>query len=161
MATILVTPREFAQDIGRRSRALKPLIMRSIQRSAERGRARLVRATPVDQGQMRNAWRVIKKRRGADLVNDAPHAGVIEGGARPHNVSYAGRRSIERWVMRQLGVTDEKIAIAIAEKIVWKLQKYGQKGHFMARDALPHLRDFVQAEAERLLKAQAGKRYTK
>jgi hypothetical protein len=55
---------------------------------AERGLLRsiplLVRETPVDTGQMASSWKVERADRSSVLlINDAPHAVVVEFGARP------------------------------------------------------------------------------
>lgn len=68
---------------------------------AQRGRTFLVRKSPVDTGQYKNSW-VVKDqgRNGATVENDAPHAGIIEGGARPHGVNREGIEALTKWVMR-------------------------------------------------------------
>jgi len=156
---IKATPTEFARDINKRMRELPRSIRRSLVAGAHRGRALLSKRTPTDLGQMRNSWRVVvtKDNQNIILINDAPHAGIIEEGARPHNVNFEGRLAIERWAMRQLGV-DRKIAAAVTEGIVNKLQRHGQKGHYIVRDALPTMRLLAKKEVERRLKVQAKKR---
>lgn len=75
---------------------------------AHRGRALIVRRTPVDQAQLRASWKV---KPGADefdgageklaeLINDAPHMPTVELGARPHKVSREGWLAIYEWVRR-------------------------------------------------------------
>ena len=151
---IKIDPKRLGSELAKRGRISRKAVERGIQRGMARGRALLVKETPVDVGQMRNAWRVDKD---LGIINDAPHAGVIEGGARPHKVNAAGRRALEQWAMRQLGV-DEKTAKAVAQGTINKLAKQGQKGHFIVRDNMPRLQRMVAQEVERKLKSQAGKR---
>lgn len=153
--TIRMTPEEFEKDLKKRLKTLPKLADRAIQRGGLRGRAVVVRRTPVDTGQMKNAWTY--NRSFKRLQNDAPHAGIIEGGARPHKVNAAGREAITLWAMRQLGVEREQ-AEAIAWGVIRKLEKYGQKGRYITRDALPELRKAVISEFEMLLKQQANSR---
>jgi hypothetical protein len=96
------------------SRDVLQAIRKGTNRGAERARAMIVRRGPRDQGQLRASWHVKKgsERRPmarwlrakdaelAELRNDAPHAGIVELGARPHRVSQEGIQSIARWAMR-------------------------------------------------------------
>lgn len=75
---------------------------------AERGRTLMKRLTPVDLHTMINAWEVHTQPYGASLDNTAPHAGIIEGGARPHGVSKEGQASIREWVIRNLEIATVK-----------------------------------------------------
>lgn len=156
MATIRTTPEGFQRDLRRRLRGLPKLVEKAMKSGAKRGRRLLVRRTPVDTGQMKNAWRTT----GLDdfeNINDAPHAGIIEGGARPHKVNRAGRLALERWAMRQLGV-DANTAKAVAAGTIRKLERFGQKGLFIVRDSLPELREEVAREVIRRVRRQAGRK---
>jgi hypothetical protein len=62
-----------------------------------RGVALLKQRTPVDTGVMKSAWASTK----FGIENDAPYAGIIERGARPHKVSREGREAIRKWVLRK------------------------------------------------------------
>jgi hypothetical protein len=64
---------------------------------------------PVDQGAYRAGWHAEQTPRGADVFNDAPHAPIIEFGARPENIKI-GRKMIEalaEWVVRKGLITVE------------------------------------------------------
>lgn len=152
---IRVTPDEFARDIRRRFRKLPKTVETAMKIAAHRGRTLLVQRTPVDTGQMKNAWRVDPFD--LEIINDAPHAGIIEGGARRHKVNRAGRLAIERWAMRKLGV-DEETAKAISWGVAKKLEREGQEGKFITRDSMPELQKMVIKEVERRIRAQAGRK---
>lgn len=98
------------EALRRDEASLRDALARGVNAGLERGRAIMVRATPVDQGQLRASWRV--RRRGpngvprqgtatvGELHNDAPHAGIVELGARPHGLSPAGWAALYEWVRR-------------------------------------------------------------
>lgn len=75
---------------------------------AHRGRALIVKRTPVDLGQLKAGWRVTPGATEfegmdttlAELVNDAPHIAIVELGSRPHKVSPEGWLAIYEWVRR-------------------------------------------------------------
>jgi hypothetical protein len=69
---------------------------------AQRGKALLVKHSPVDRGQLRNAWRVLKFSAGVSLSNDQPYAGIMERGARPFKMSKAGLEALIGWVKRKI-----------------------------------------------------------
>lgn len=152
---IRISPKELAPELQRRFRGIRTLAKKAIRVGAARGRGILAHKTPVDLGQMKSAWRV--NRLTMEIINDAPHAGIIEGGARPHKVNAAGRRALVRWAMRQLGV-DEKTANAVAAGTIKKLEREGQKGKFIVRDSMGKLRREVAKEMERQLRLNAGRR---
>ncbi len=84
-------------------------IRRGMASGADRGNALLVRKSRKhnDQGQYMNSWHV-PARKNRDLVtvrNDAPHAGIIERGARPHGVNQEGREALLAWVLRNIAPT--------------------------------------------------------
>jgi len=56
-------------------------------------------ASPLDQGLFRSSWKVIYDAEGAMLVNDAPHADIIEFGSRPH---WPPSAPIRAWVIRKI-----------------------------------------------------------
>ncbi len=150
-------------DAAARAKARIALI-----RGAERGRAIMVRKTPVDTGATRAAWKVFTSSLGnevARLANDAPHIGVIEGGARPHPVSDIGILAIERWVARHSEIwqsaqdagdgrmlTREEAIASVTHGIVWKLRTEGQEPTYFIRDALPELRRAMASEVTALMR---------
>jgi hypothetical protein len=115
-------------------------------------------AGKVDQGQFLAGWRTVVRslsdaRGVAAVSNDAPHAGIIELGARPHSVSAEGREALARWFMRKHGL-DEKSAKAAAVGLARKIRKYGQKGTFLVRDNMGEASQFLAIEIGRRLKGK-------
>ena len=117
--------------------------------AALRGRNHLVSITPVDMGVMRAAWQVRDGGDGVEIENDAPHAGIIERGARPHKVSQAGREALADWARRK-GIPEEEIP-----SMVWgickKLEAEGQRGLFLVKDSLHLFSGWLRAEVERAM----------
>jgi len=126
----------------------------------------------TDRGLFKSGWRVLKTSDGASVYNDAPYAGVIELGARPHKVGREVRELLAAWAMRKLGISsagrdsagrylpgykrpsrDEqwKQAMAIAWGIAHKIETKGQAPTYMVRDSLPMARQFFAEELVRVL----------
>lgn len=149
-------------------------IVRSMVRAAHRGRAIIIdrhnKANKVDQGLHKNSWKVKETARGADITNDAPYAGIIERGARPHAVSREGIEMIAAWVRRKLRSTTSKSgkklkngrkynedeALSIAYAIAAKIRKQGQKGTFIVRDSIPALSKALAEEVDKALAKMAA-----
>ena len=118
--------------------------------AAERGRALLVRRSPVYLGLFRAAWKVTRGRE-PTITNSAPYAGVIERGARPHAVSQEGIEAIAEWARLKLGL-DEKESRNVAYGVAKRLAAEGQEGHFLVRDALPMLTAYYASAVEDALR---------
>lgn len=149
-------------DLGRRLKldgeARAKALRVGMRRGADRGVAHLVRQSRavVYMGQFMNSWR--REDYTADKItirNDAPHAGVIERGARPHGVSVEGQEALLRWVELKMGPVED------ARGIVWaicqRIRRDGVKGHFIVRDAMDELVRLARVEVEREMNQAAGK----
>lgn len=95
-----------ALDMGEKE--IRRAVARGALAGAHRGRALIVRATPVDQGQLRASWKVkpgLEEFNGAgdtlaELINDAPHISIVELGSRPHKISPEAWAALYEWVRR-------------------------------------------------------------
>ena len=160
---INITPGKLPTALREREAATKRAIQAGIRSGAERGRGILVNETPVDQGQLRASWKVRRAVAGLEaiLLNDAPHAGVIEAGARPHPVSAAGREAIANWAWRNrrtLGIQTREDAVRVAWAIAAKIRREGQVGQFFVRKSLPAVGRALVHEVDRMLRRLANKR---
>jgi len=95
----------------------------------------VVAASPVDQGFFRNAWFVRNVPKGAELVNDAPHAAIVEEGTRPH---WPPREPIRAWLVRnatKLGIdpSDEKELNRITFLVCRKIATEGTEPAFILK----------------------------
>lgn len=164
-------PREIRKGEARFAKAMS----RGLRMGAERGRGIMVRRTPMDLGQLRASWKVKATELVAELLNDAPTAGLVELGSRPHKVSAEGWQAIYEWVRRhpelygqkhartQVSATLTQLAAlgpfkgldpeisSITWAIVKKIEKYGQKPTFFVLLSLELLRTALIAEVERQL----------
>lgn len=202
-AVIKTTAGKIAGQLKKRNQATLRAIARGALRGAHRGRAIIVRETPVDQSQLKQAWKVKPGNaallRGervswarfiaaslAELRNDAPHAGIVELGARPHKVSAEGWMAIYDWVVRHrqaLGLVNAagrarrsrkgKTAVhpglegggvgldvefaGITWAIVKKIGKEGQEPTYFVKGSLPLLLQAVEIEVEKAINEVAGK----
>ena len=166
--------------LRRRNRATLDAIALGTRVGAQRGRTLIVRKTPTDQGQLRASWSVaggqrtggLRGRLLAELFNDAPHAGIIERGARPHSVNRAGIEALTQWVWRKRrsfgivtasgnaarGKKAQAQARAIAFAIARKIAAKGQVGQFFVRKNKPALEKAMIREVRRALRKSARRR---
>ena len=81
---------------------LKKLMHRAQLDAANATLPRVVRSSPVDQGLYKLGWEVVETLIGKEvqLRNDAPHAGIIELGARPFWPPFA---PLYEWAKRKAG----------------------------------------------------------
>lgn len=181
MPTISVKPGMLGATLRAAGKRTQTATRRGVRAAAHRGVALLTRLTPVDEGIMKNAWKVVAgggETGSVRIENLAPHAGIIEAGARPHPVSEEGRKAIEGWVRRvvlsgyvtngglkatgkERKLTSQEKAdadvSAIVARIIWKIRTKGAKGHWIVKDNMEELRAFVFEEIDRYMaKAHGG-----
>jgi hypothetical protein len=123
---------------------------------------------PVDQSTYLNAWQVQETPDGADLYNAAPHAPIVEWGARAENIkiSIAMIEALTEWVIRHGMVPRPKggaqatgeaanqargiaWAIAISMKSRGIFNREGQQGLRIGEKAAAFFRTIVQREIAR------------
>lgn len=197
MARVPVSIEQLPKELARLERSLKQAIGRGARNGARRGRTLLVQRSPKDQGLLKAAWRTTADRPStartqvvAETFNDAPYAGVVEMGARPHPVSEEGQLAIYEWVKRHFGFLRtgrgtytavradsaalpgrlrKKIGgklgqlkmdlelVKVAEAIIQKIRKHGQRPTYFVRDSLPDLQRFAADEIVRQLREAASR----
>jgi hypothetical protein len=169
-------------------------MVRAMKRAAQRGRSYLVKRTPVDQGQLKASWKTQVTATGeggdiaASIINGAPHAAIVEEGARPHPVSNEGFYAIFLWakrhgvvgarrkfqrggrtriqgpqqvrIIRGFAFTDADVPTAeLALGICRKIQKHGQEATYFVRDSMPALHEMATKElAKAMQKAMTPRR---
>lgn len=155
---IKISSRGLNAELKARQRKTTEMLSRGIRRSVMRSVTLLQRITPVDRGMMKNAWR---SRGGApsksgvaqfEIVNDAPYAGIVERGARPHNVNREGIEAITLWVTRHFPGAESKEIQKIVWAIVYKLKTKGQKPTFFVRDSLDQLNAILKENVEKYIR---------
>lgn len=188
-AVIRTTPKQLMGQLKRRNAATLAAIAKGALRGAHRGRAVLVKETPVDQGELKAGWKVHPGDRNvlrgkrtlrsaifgirlASIDNSAPHGGIVEIGARPHSISEEGMEALTDWVLRHIRFRlrrkargdsrskgDRRLVQAreIADRIAFKIRKYGQEPTYFVKGCLPLLYGFTESEVERAIERVASK----
>lgn len=176
MSAIQIPTAEAHKIFQRESAKIAKIGPRAAHRAAQKLRLYLRQRTDelkiTDLGSYKAGFQVV----GESVVNDAPHAGIVELGARPHPVSKEGVEAIARWVRRKLRITptppagitpnvnnvstrprrptvDE--ALQIAQAIAQKIRREGQAPRYVMRDSLPRAVAFYKQELEALLSGVA------
>lgn len=159
MAVVKVPPGKLGVLIKSRTSRNPAAIMKGLEAAANRGRGVLTEAMPVYKGHLKNAWDVLKPGpREVALYNDAPYAGIIERGARPHSVSPEGFAAIREWVRIKIGGSDAEID-SITHAIVWKFRQVGRRGDFPVRKSMKVLRAIAAKEVVKALHAHNSAPY--
>lgn len=152
MSKIRLTPAKFARSLIKRAGGITKAVDKGIETGAHRGMAILVARTPSGAtSKMRQSWSVNGKGRRVEIHNDAPYAGIVEKGARPHPVNEEGIAAITHWARRKLGLNAVD-AEGLAQGVAWKLRRKGQKPTHFVRDSMDDLRDALADEVARELK---------
>lgn len=107
----------------------------------------------TDRGILKNSWRAERDGKGAMVFSDAPHAGIIEMGARPHPVPDWVRALIAQWAERKLGLRPSEAARA-AEAIGDKIERVGQAPKYLVRDNMPYARRYFAEEFARVMRTE-------
>lgn len=161
MPTIVIDMKSLSSALRGEVEDVRAAVETASKRAAQRMKTKLVADTDKsgvnDTGALRSSWRVMMWRGSVRVYNDAPYAGVIEAGCRPHPVSKAGREAIARWAVRKLGVSvaeSKTVAFLVARKI----SREGQKGHWILRKAVPFLKRMLGEEVVRYLNGRGRKR---
>lgn len=133
MPEIRIDFSRLGDELARFERRFPKAVERGLVAAAHRARRLMVQRHssgryPVYLGQMRAGWAVRRVPGGAEMYNDAPHAGIVEEGARPHKVSKEGREAIKRWVLKKLGASLSSIANQEATARFRKLTKGAGRG---------------------------------
>lgn len=126
----------------------KAAVMRGIQRSIPD----LVKASPVDTGLYAQSWDTEFTERGAIIGNTAPHAPIIEYGARPFRPPL---KPLLEWAKRVLkdpsqppNYSREVRALAIG--VQRKIMQVGIAPKHVLENALPMILENIRKELENL-----------
>lgn len=175
MAVIVMTEGQLGARLQSDAKGLPKQVFLATFSAAQRGKALLVKESPVDRSILRNAWKVMKlgNMSGVELVNDQPYAGIMERGARPFKMSSEGIFALKGWVMRKIkagqitpqgmygpfgkgrkrirGFDLEREAESIAYAIAKNFEKVGIKGKRFVMKNLLVLAALMDQEVTRYL----------
>lgn len=157
MSTVIkITPDQLSAALAKENARVKKNVHLASRAAAMKLKTYLVAKTDemgiTDLGIYKSSFNVVENT----VSNDAPHAGIVELGARPHPVSKEGQEAIKRWAMRKLGL-EEKEAERATFLICRKIRKHGQKGRYVMRDSLDKALEFFKEEFARIMKSGLGK----
>lgn len=144
MGVITVTPNGLAVAFKTRNKATKAAIIKGLQLGAIAGKSVVIKASPVDEGLFRASWAVVMQPWGAQLINSAPHAAMVEGGSRPHRPPF---QPIYEWVWRNRkkfsvkgsGIKADEAVRAIAWDLVFRIERRGTHPHWVVAKSLKRL----------------------
>lgn len=126
------------------NRGLKKATIKGVIKGARNGKGMLKNSTPESLGDAKAGWEMkYPANMIIQLYNGTPYVGVLEWGARPHNVSREGMERLVDWSKRELGLSEDdakRAAFGIASKI----RDEGQKGTFFVRMSIPALVEACQ-----------------
>lgn len=155
---ITIGPLGLREALVGRNKGVRKAIDAAVRRSAHYGAAFLARKTPVDRGELKNAWRVSPPGvTPVTITNSAPYAGIVERGARPHAVSREGIEAITGWARRKLGLPEDE-ARGVAFAIAQKLKERGQEPTYFVRGSLETMSQHLRRELTSALAEYARKR---
>lgn len=152
MATKTVNLRDLSSELGAYSEAaiktLKDATLTGIARSIPD----LVETSPVDTGLYAQSWGFKKEEWGAILGNYAPHAPIIEHGARPFTPPLAPLLQWAKRVLRDPSQPPDyspqvkSLAFAVRAKI----QREGMKPRRIMENAIPGIIENIRLEYQKL-----------
>jgi hypothetical protein len=149
---------EFSQldeVLRREMRKCVHLVEEAALEAVSRGEDLAVAATDaedlVHMGLYKWSWKHHRIPGGAELVNDAPYAGVIEYGRRPKRPGPPLAPILE-WVERKLvarGEVEPEKALATAKRIRALIHQRGTRPRFVLRSTIPKMRRTFVSECRR------------
>lgn len=188
--TTTLTNKQLLNVVAGMEAKVATAVLRGIRDGARAGVGLLVQKTPKDTGLLKASWKVsrvgskLESGSLAEIVNTAPHAGIVEAGARPHPVSEEGQEAIYRWVLRHFRMTgrgsDRKVqsirdtkgkgsrlkeagrfrnaeAVKIMQGICRKLALKGQAPTYFVKQTIPEINKATVDMVVRELEALARK----
>lgn len=143
MKTYNVDSKSFARKFLEIENARPAAVVRGIVSAALLGAEVIARRAPKDLGNLKRSSHAEITPSGAQIVVDAPHAGAVELGSRPH---WMPLQPLLDWAKRKVGAAD---AYRFAKAVQMKIARLGTKPTYFVRKSLPALRAILKSEVER------------
>jgi len=134
---------KFREIESKRPDAIKRGIASAVLASAEV----VARAAPKDLGTLKQSVRGVVQSPGGYVVVDAPHAGIVEMGSRPH---WTALKNLIPWCVRH---SSPEEGVRFARALQQKIAREGTKPTYFMRKTIPLQRRILKAEVERELHA--------
>lgn len=142
---------QFSKELGRLPQKLEGAIIRGLRSAAARGVSEVIQAIhtsspypPIDTGGLARSVEHSDLPRGGRIAVDAPHAAVMENGARPF---WPPLDPLIDWAKRKFGVDDHDAEV-IAEGVQRKIAMFGIEPRHYFRSAMGSIRKIVPIEVE-------------
>lgn len=153
MATArVIKMQDFAKELGAHNDAQLKALRQATVLGVARSIPMLVDASPIDTGLYAQSWDFTETEFGAVLGNYAPHAPIIEYGARPFMPPLG---PLLAWAKRVLkddsqppGYSDRVWALAKSTQM--KISHYGIQPRHILENAMPGILDNIKKEYEAL-----------
>lgn len=112
----------------------------------------LVEASPIDTGQYANSWSFTADEESVILGNFAPHAPMIEYGARPFKPPMGPLLAWAKRVLRDSSQPPNYSSEVwrLAKGTQKKIEKYGMKPRHIMQNELPHIIERIKQEYNKL-----------
>lgn len=150
MATVEVDLGEFGKELGKLAKKNIEAVRLGTLRGALRSLPGLVAASPVDTGQFASSWRLLETEKSVILGNFAPHAPIIERGARPFRPPIG---PLLAWAKRVLqdpsqppSYSSQVWALAVGTQK--KIEQFGMRPRRVLENYLPVIIDNIKKEIE-------------
>lgn len=149
MARVKVDIRKLGEAWDKASGQMRGAMERGLFSGVLRGQHHLMENSPVDTGLYQASWAVNpKSNTHIELGNSAPHAPIIEYGARPHNAPLGPLLAWAKRVLKsssQPPYYDEQVQ-RLARGVQKKIRERGQEPKHVLTDAIPDLIKMVEEE---------------
>jgi len=151
MPTQEVDLHDFSQVLSQFSEDHIDYIRSSVTRGVIRALPEIIKNSPVDTGQYANSWDVREDEKSVTIGNYAPHAPIIEFGARPFRPPLP---PLLEWAKRVLRDPSQPPEYSSA---VWglaiytrnKIEKYGQEPKHIMTNQIPVIIGYIDEELKR------------
>ncbi len=151
MPTKTVKLADFSVHLGEFSGVHIDKIKLAVVMGLERAIPDLVKASPVDTGQYANSWDTSISEKSASIGNYAPHAPIIEFGARPFTPPLS---PLLAWAKRVLNdpsqppdYSPEVWGLAVYTRN--KIEKFGQAPKHIMSKHIPMMIEYIEKELKR------------
>lgn len=150
MATINVSAKDYQKVFQANERARVQRVKGAMVEAAALGAEIVAGRVPVDQGQLKASVHATPSP--PEIIANAPHAAIIENGARPHWPPIA---PLVEWIERHridLGIEDDSDVVGLAHAIAAKIAEEGAEPHWFMRGSLDDLRKILKEIVERRIR---------
>lgn len=149
MPVIDVSSKDYAKVFKATEQARLERVKACVAEAAMLGAEVVAKRMPVDLGQLHDSVRAVPNGAPNEILVDAPHAGIIENGSRPH---WAPFEAIYEWVQRHklsFGIESDEEAKQVTAAIRAKIAREGTKPRWIMRNSLEDLRKILKVIVER------------